>query len=246
MQKNKETILRNHHRVLERISEAAKSVGRDPAGIKVVVVTKGQPPEVIRTLTDIGVKDIGENRVDEAVPKIITFTEHPGVQWHMVGHVQSRKARQVCQHFNMLHSLDSIKLAQRLDRFAGEFKIVLPLLLQFNVSGEETKSGWLALYKNNWAEFLPEVEVVLQLPNLDVRGLMTMAPYSPNPEDARPMFVRLRELRDYLVGQFPDTSWDELSMGMSGDFEVGVQEGATILRIGTAILGERNYHKIRN
>jgi len=246
MQNKKGTILRNYHRVLERIGEVAKSVRRDPAGIKVVVVTKGQPPEVIQTLTDLGVKDIGENRVEEAVPKIITFNEHHGVQWHMVGHVQSRKARQVCQHFNMLHSLDSIKLAHRLDRFAGELKIVLPVLLQFNVSGEETKSGWLALHKNDWAELLPEVEVVSQLPNLDVRGLMTMAPYSPNPEDARPMFVRLRKLRDYLVEQFPETSWDELSMGMSGDFEVGVQEGATILRIGTAILGERNYHRIRN
>jgi hypothetical protein len=166
----------------------------------------------------------------------------------MIGHVQSRKARQVCEHFNLIHSLDRIKLANKLDRFAKEFQRVLPVLLQFNVSGEETKSGWAAYNEAGWSELLPEMENIIQMKNLEVRGLMTMAPFSQNPEEARPFFVKLRKLRDFLAKKFPETSWDELSMGMSGDYEVGVQEGATIVRIGTAIVeskafdsGERNY-----
>jgi hypothetical protein len=115
----------------------------------------------------------------------------------------------------------------------------LPVLLEFNVSGEETKSGWLAVNEADWAGLEPEIEAVLGLENLEIRGLMTMAPYSDNPEDARPAFVRLRRLRDHLAKRFPQASWEELSMGMSGDYEVGVQEGATFVRIGAAILGAR-------
>jgi pyridoxal phosphate enzyme (YggS family) len=238
---NKETnlIQENYRKVLQRIEKAAESVGRDPAEVKLVVVTKGRPLSVIRTLMEIGVKHLGENRVEEAIPKLMAFPNQIEVQWHMIGHVQSRKARQVCEHFSYFHALDRIKLARRLDRSSEEFNRVLPVLLQFNVSGEGTKSGWLADEENEWSRMLPEISEVIEMKNLNVQGLMTMAPYSQNPEDARPVFVRLRNLRDYLAAQFPQTKWDQLSIGMSGDYEVGVQEGATLVRIGTAILGER-------
>jgi uncharacterized pyridoxal phosphate-containing UPF0001 family protein len=126
-----------------------------------------------------------------------------------------------------------------LDRFAEQAGEILPILLQFNVSGEQTKSGWSASDPASWDQLLPEVEAVLQCRFLQVHGLMTLAPFSPDPEDARPSFVRLQKLRDYFAARFPDQDWAELSMGMSGDYQVAIQEGATLVRIGTAILGPR-------
>ena len=130
-----------------------------------------------------------------------------------------------------------MKLAEKLETSLAEAGVTLPVLLQFNVSSEETKSGWNASTESDWPALLPEIEEVLQFPHLDVQGLMTMAPYSTNPEDSRPHFVRLRKLRDFLAGRFPGPTWDQLSMGMSGDYQVAVQEGATLLRVGTAIMG---------
>ncbi len=241
MAEKKDVIFENYNKVLDRIGKAASSVGRDHEDVKLVVVTKLRSTDTVKKLIDFGVRNLGENRVEEAVPKIMAVAGQIGVQWHMIGHVQSRKARQVCEHFNLIHSLDRIKLANRLDRFAEEFERTLPVLLQFNVSGEAAKSGWAAYNEAGWSELLPEMEKIVQLKNLEVRGLMTMAPFSQNHEEARPFFVKLRKLRDFLMKKFPETNWDELSMGMSGDYEVGVQEGATIVRIGTAILGERIY-----
>ena len=157
----------------------------------------------------------------------------------MIGHLQSRKAELVCEHFNYLHSLDRLKLANRLNRFAAEKGVILPVLLQFNMSGEITKSGWQAVDESRWKDLVSELSSILQLPNLSVKGLMTMAPYGSDPEEARPVFVALRRLRDYLAEQFPQATWQELSMGMSSDYKVAVQEGATLLRVGSAILGTR-------
>jgi pyridoxal phosphate enzyme (YggS family) len=239
MSKEKNIILENYRKVVHRIEKAAESVERNPAEITLVVVTKGQPLSVVQTLIDIGVDHLGENRVEEGIPKVISLSSQSDIQWHMIGHVQSRKARQVCEHFNYFHALDRGKLAQRLDRSLEEFNRKLPVLLQFNVSGELSKFGWLAEDENEWHSLLPEISQILELKTLEVQGLMTIAPYSPNPEDARPVFARLRRLRDFLAMQFPQAKWDQLSMGMSGDFEIGVQEGATLVRIGSAILGER-------
>jgi len=237
----KEKILANYNIVQERIHKAAVSVGRDPAQVKLVVVTKGHTVEVIQTLIENGVTHIGENRVEEALPKMKALADQTSVQWHMIGHVQSRKAQQVCEHFNFFHAMDRLKLVYRLDRFSQEINRVLPVLLQFNVSGEETKSGWSAYDESGWESFLPDIAQVLELSHVDVQGLMTMAPYNQAPEDSRPVFARLARLRDFLACKFPSAKWDQLSMGMSGDFEVGIQEGATLVRIGTAILGERIY-----
>jgi pyridoxal phosphate enzyme (YggS family) len=234
-----ESMLHRYHQVQENITIAAQSAGRLSDQVRLVVVTKSHPVEQISKLAAGGVCDFGENRVEEALPKIEVLAEKPGLRWHMIGHVQSRKAQMIGGKFDLVHSVDRIKLANRLNRFSGEVGEKLPILLQFNVSGEQTKSGWSATDPASWDSLFPEVEAVLQCEFLQVHGLMTLAPYSTNPEDARPCFVRLRKLRDHLAARFPTQNWNELSMGMSGDYQVAVQEGATIVRIGTAILGSR-------
>jgi pyridoxal phosphate enzyme (YggS family) len=161
------------------------------------------------------------------------------IEWHMIGHVQSRKARDVCVHFDWVHSVDSLKLARRLERFSAEQESNLPILLECNVSGEESKFGFPAWEERQWGELLPEFEQIAKLPHLDLRGLMTIAPYLPEAEPARPFFRRLRRLQGYLLEEGIPGMWKELSMGMSGDFEVAIQEGSTMIRVGTAIFGER-------
>jgi pyridoxal phosphate enzyme (YggS family) len=237
---NADEIKQNYQRTLEKIAEAAQSVKRAPGEIRLVVVTKTHPVESIKTVIAAGATDLGENRVEEAEEKIPALSDHPGIQWHMIGHVQSRKAEAVCQYFAWLHSVDRLKLANRVSHFSLEMGRVMPVLLEFNVSGEESKSGWHAFDENVWPAILGEVGQIVSLPGIQVHGLMTMAPYNLDPEASRPVFVRLRRLRDYLAGQFPSVDFSQLSMGMSMDYEVGVQEGATMVRIGTAILGQRH------
>jgi pyridoxal phosphate enzyme (YggS family) len=173
--------------------------------------------------------------------KIQSLSQQSGVEWHMIGHVQGRKARLVADHFALLHSLDSVKLAQRLNRFAAEQNRVLPVLLEFNVGGEESKSGWHASDASTWNLLLPEIETVLDLAHLRVHGLMTMPPLETNPQDARRYFLSLRQLRDHLASAFPQVDWHELSMGTSADYPVAVEEGATLVRVGTAIVGARQH-----
>ena len=231
-------IQQNLVSVLEKIERAARDSGRDPNSVKLVVVTKKQPVDVMRVIIEAGATNLGENYAEEALAKIESLSGYL-INWHMIGHVQSRKAEIVCQYFDYVHSLDSIKLAERYDRLAGQYSRKLPVLLQFNVSGEGTKSGWDAWKKEQWELFLPDMERIVALDNLDLCGVMTMPPYTENPEDSRPFFRLLVELRAFLSNRFPHAKWDELSMGMSGDFEVAIQEGATWVRIGQAILGPR-------
>jgi pyridoxal phosphate enzyme (YggS family) len=226
-------------RVGEQIAEAAARSGRDPQAIRLVVVTKAQPLEVVRAAVEAGASILGENYAEEAEVKIIALKEKSEVEWHMIGHVQSRKADLVVGHFAMLHSLDSLKLAARLNRFCEIQGKVLPVLLEFNVGGEESKYGWPAWIKSRWPDLLPEIGQILQFSHLRVGGLMTMPPYFVESELSRPYFQHLRCLRDYLATQFHEANWHELSMGTSADFEVAVQEGATYVRIGQAILGPR-------
>jgi pyridoxal phosphate enzyme (YggS family) len=229
----------NYQRVLERIDRAAASAGRDPQDIRLVVVTKGHPVRVVREAVQAGASLLGENYVEEALPKIQACSDLPGLEWHMIGHVQSRKAQEVSEHFPWVHSVDSLKLARRLSHFSAHYGRSTRVLLECNVSGEETKFGWTASDPSAWKQLLPEFEQIAHLPNLNVTGLMTIAPFLPDPEDARPFFRRLRALRDYLSQCIPDVSWNDLSMGMSADYEVAIQEGATLVRIGQAILGPR-------
>ncbi len=223
---------------LEQIAVAARRAGRKPEEVRLVVVTKAQPLDVVQATIEAGVDLLGENYPEEAVEKIRSLP-NAGVMWHMIGHVQSRKADLVPGYFSMLHSLDSVKLANRLERFCVEGGHQLPVLLEFNVGGEESKFGWQAGDESRWSSFLPDIEAILSLPHLEVRGLMTMPPLAEDPEISRPYFRTLRRLRDFLAQRFPAVSWDELSMGTSIDYIVAVEEGATLVRIGTAIVGPR-------
>ncbi len=224
--------------ILDRISEAAAGAGRKLEGVRLVVVSKSQPLEVIRAAIAAGVSTFGENYAEEALGKIAALQETE-VEWHMIGHVQSRKADMIAGHFTMLHSLDSSKLAILLDRFCGDLKRTLPVLLEVNVSGEESKFGFPAWEEKRWSDLEPDIEKILALPHLSVQGLMTMPPFFDDPEQTRPYFQRLRRLQEHLAAHFPHAQWRELSMGTSVDFVAAVQEGATYVRVGTAILGPR-------
>jgi pyridoxal phosphate enzyme (YggS family) len=228
-----------YDQVRERIDAAARKVGRSPDSVRLVVVTKTHPLETIRAALEAGIRDLGENYAEEAVEKIQAVGPLDGLCWHMIGHVQSRKADLVAQNFNFVHSLDSLKLANRLERFAAEAGRVLPILLECNVSGEESKYGYPAYEQAQWQALSFEAQQIVQLPHLEIRGLMTMPPLYDDDEKTRPFFKKLRELRDNLSKQVPQAKWDELSMGTSADFTAAVEEGATLVRVGTAILGAR-------
>jgi pyridoxal phosphate enzyme (YggS family) len=171
--------------------------------------------------------------------KIQSLRAGSAVEWHMIGHIQSRKAKQVAGHFNLVHSLDGLKLAERLDRGAAGISNRLPVLLEFNLGGEETKYGWPARDEIAWEDLPEQISPVIELPHLEVRGLMAMPPMGGSAEASRPYFQRLRRLQEFLRRRFPRADWNELSMGTSADYEVAVQEGATLVRVGTAIVGPR-------
>jgi pyridoxal phosphate enzyme (YggS family) len=235
--------------VQRRIAEAAGRAGRDPSEITLVAVTKLFTADHIQAAYELGVRHFGENRVHEAAEKIPIVNqwleEHAlsPITWHMVGHLQSRKAKEAIQLFDVIHSVDSLKLAQRLDRLCQPEGKVMPILLEVNASGEESKYGFaLERWEDDEKQreqFFAIVEEILALPQVEVQGLMTMAPIVADPEEARPYFRRLRRLRDALAKRFPGEHWRHLSMGMTDDFEVAIEEGATMVRIGRAIFGER-------
>ena len=220
--------------VRERIAAAANSCGRDPDEVKLIAISKTHPTSVIRTVIELGASDLGENRVQEAEGKIAEIgREH--VRWHLVGHLQANKARRAVNLFEVIHSLDSLDLAQRLDRLcAEEGREKLSVLIQVDLGQEETKSGI------DESELTHMVEGLKSLTHLELIGLMTLPPFFDDTEQSRPFFRRLRELRDELEsrGAFGNRK-GELSMGMTHDFEIAIQEGATMVRIGTAIFGER-------
>lgn len=223
-------IARNLDRIRERIARAAESAGRRQEDIQLVAVSKTHPPETIRKAIHAGQAAFGENRVQDALPKIDALP--PETVWHFIGHLQSNKVRKALGRFALFHGVDNLDLARHMDRIAGELGLEARILLEVNVSGEESKFGFAP-------ETLPAaLEALIALPRLRIEGLMTMAPYAENPESARPHFARLRELRDALA-RTAGLPLPQLSMGMSGDFEQGITEGATIVRVGSAIFGER-------
>ena len=234
-----EAIRARYLQALDRIAAAARAAGRDPAGVRLVVVSKSQPLAVVEAAVAAGITRLGENYAEEGAMKIQSPGMRSDVEWHMIGHVQARKARPVARHFDMLHSLDSLQLAERLNRLLAEQARTLPVLLELNVGGEESKFGWTAHDESRWDQLLPEIAPIFTLPNLEVRGLMTMPPIATDAEASRPYFQKLRTLRDFLTRHMPGTTLTELSMGTSADYEVAAQEGATLVRVGTAILGPR-------
>lgn len=219
-----------------RLERAASGSHRAPEEITLIGVSKTQPVEMLKLALDAGLRDLGENRVQEADAKIEAVGRERA-RWHLIGHLQANKAKRAVMLFDLIHSLDSLALARRLDRMCAEAgRAELPVLIQVDLAGEETKTGVSV-------EELPQlVAAVTKAARLSLRGLMTLPPFFEEAERARPYFQRLRELRDALQsGQaFGATRGGELSMGMSHDFEIAIEEGATMVRVGTAIFGERN------
>lgn len=217
-------IRANVDTVRRRIEYACQRAGRSPAEITLVAVTKTVAPPAVAIALAAGISHLGENRVQEAVTKIeqlAALTPHP--TWHMVGHLQTNKARKAVEIFDVIQSVDSIKLAEVLSQRTQK---TLPILLEVNVAGEASKSGF------SIDEVAPALAAISGLPRLVIKGLMTIAPLVDDPEEVRPVFRKLRSLRDSL-------GLEHLSMGMTDDFEVAIEEGATMVRIGRAIFGER-------
>jgi len=210
---------------------AAFRAGRKAEDVTLVAITKAHPPEAIRAALASGLRDIGENRVEEFQEKV-GLLGREAATWHMVGHVQSRKAKQVAELADLVHSLDTLKLARRISDFASERGVRVPVLIQAKLSGEGTKSGF------GQDQMVEVVHECLELGGLEVRGLMTMAPFVEDEKTLRGTFKALRRIQEQAVS-LPGYRGRELSMGMTNDFELAVEEGSTMVRIGTALFGER-------
>jgi hypothetical protein len=225
----------NVAQVRERVAAACRRSRRGPDDVKLVAISKTFPPECIRAAYEAGLRDFGENRVQEAMAKRPVLSDL-SITWHLVGHLQTNKAKAARELFHWVHSVDSFRLAQKLDQAAvasGAGR--LPVLLEVNLGEEASKAGV------GESEIIPLAEQVSRLGTLEVRGLMVIPPFLDDPELVRPYFRRLRELAQEIESKnIPNLSMQELSMGMSHDFEVAIEEGATIIRVGTAIFGVRS------
>lgn len=225
--------------ILAEIHKTAAEINRDPNEITLIVVTKTHSVQSILEAYDAGIRDFGENYVEEAVGKMDELVAQDDINWHMIGHIQSRKTSQVVSRFATAQSIDRLKIARRLDEAARIHEKKFQVFLEFNVSGEESKFGWSAWDEARWHELSGSLTPIFIYSNLSVLGLMTMAPYSPDPEHSRKYFRKLRKLGVFLENSL-DVCLPMYSMGMSGDFQVAIEEGATHLRIGTAIMGNRS------
>ena len=235
-------IKTNLDAVQSKIAAAAERVGRDPESIKLVAVTKLMPLTVVESGYSAGLRCFGENYPEQAVEKILALKDYPDIEWHMIGHIQSRKTELVCRYFDKVHSVDRLKIARYLDRYCGEMGKTMPILIEVNLSGEESKSGFPAWHGDQWTELCVAVDEIVKLSNIEVQGLMTMPPLFEDPENSRPIYRKLNLLQGFLQDHFPGTCWEELSIGTSFDYEVGVEEGATEVRIGTELFGPRPSH----
>jgi pyridoxal phosphate enzyme (YggS family) len=223
-------LAENLNLIQQRIQAACERAGRDPASVTLLAVAKGQPPEAVSEAAKLGVMFIGENKVQEAKAKIPLCSGK--VRWHFIGHLQSNKCRDAVELFEMIQSVDSLALAQEISKRAEQAGKTMPILLEVNVAGEASKFG----YKPD--QMLAELAELNALPRIEVYGLMAVPPWSPVPENSRSHFRRLNELKTQAE-QVLGAPLPHLSMGMSGDFEVAIEEGATIVRIGTALFGTR-------
>ncbi|MEE4608723.1 MAG: YggS family pyridoxal phosphate-dependent enzyme [Desulfobacteraceae bacterium] len=231
------TIADNIAAVRARMARAARRSGRNPAEVALVAVSKTHPAGMVRQAWQAGVDTVGENYIQEAREKIAALADCP-LSWHFIGHLQSNKAKYAADLFDLIHGVDSLKLAREIDKQAAKIGKRQPVLIQVNISGEATKSG------TTEADALALVREAGRLEHVQVRGLMTMPPFFDQPERARPYFAVLRRLRDRIrTEEVAGVDMAELSMGMTGDFEVAIEEGATLVRIGTAIFGPREYRE---
>lgn len=226
-------VAANIRQIREILADAATRSGRSPADVRLMAVTKTVDDERIAAALRAGVDIIGENYVQEAKRKLETMGR--SCEWHLIGRLQTNKAKYAVRLFDMIHSVDRLELAAEIDRRAGAAGVVVKLLIEVNVAGEKTKSGVPI------AEAVGLIREIAPLPNLSIRGLMTMPPWFNDPEKARPYFRAVRELRDRIRSEgIPNVRMEELSMGMTVDYAIAVEEGATIVRIGRGIFGERS------
>jgi pyridoxal phosphate enzyme (YggS family) len=224
------TLAENLASIQDRIRAACDRSSRDPSSVTLLAVSKGMPPEKIREAADAGLGFFGENKVQEARAKIPLCPSR--LRWQMIGHLQSNKCRDAVHFFQMIHSVDSLALAEEINKWADKQAKTMPVLLEVNLAGESTKFGFKA------DQVLADLAALNALPKLEIHGLMTIAPWTQEPEKVRPIFRQLRELKARCEGLL-GAPLPHLSMGMSGDFEVAIEEGATIIRVGTSLFGPR-------
>ena len=229
-------ISENIKQVLDNVEKACRKANRPPESVKLVAVSKTKPNEMLQEAYDIGIRDFGENYVQELCDKIETMPKD--INWHMIGHLQRNKVKYIVGKVSMIHSVDSLRLAEEISREAVKKSCTIDILVEVNVAEEDSKFGITV-------ENAPNIiEEMAKLPGISIKGLMTSAPYVTNPEDNRIFFQKLRQLAvDIKDKNIDNISMDELSMGMTNDYTVAVEEGATIIRVGTAIFGERSYNK---
>ena len=230
------SVAENIERIREQIDSAVKRAGRTASEVTLMAVSKTFPVDSIREAYRAGIRVFGENRVQEFAGKVDALQDLSDAEWHMIGHLQTNKAAKAAELFSAVDSVDSLRLARKLNEAAAQLSKKLPVLIELNVGGEAAKTG---LDPES-----PELEAILsaapQLEHLAIRGLMTVPPFTDDPQQARPFFRKLRELRDQIAKRhLPSASMDVLSMGMSHDFEIAIEEGSTCVRVGTGIFGER-------
>ena len=229
-----QSIRENVAAIEAKIAAAAKRAGRNPEDILLLAVSKTKPVEMIQEAVDCGLTALGENKVQEIMEKFEPMGK--GVHWHLIGHLQTNKVKYIIDKVDMIHSVESLRLAQEIDKRAAAAKVIMDILVEVNIAGEESKFG---VRPEDTEVFLRELS---KFDNIHVRGLMTVAPFVNNPEENRVYFRKMRELLvDMNAKKLDNISMDVLSMGMTGDYEVAIEEGATIVRVGTGIFGERYY-----
>lgn len=227
-------ITENLEQVRKNIVEACKAVNRDPGEVTLISVSKTKPVSMLQEAYDAGSRDFGENKVQEIMDK---YPKLPSdIRWHMIGHLQRNKVKYIVDKVAMIHSVDSLRLAETIENEAAKHGVTVSILIEVNVAQEESKFG----LKTN--EVLPLVESIAKLPHINIKGLMTIAPYVEDPEENRMIFRQLKKLSvDIAAKNINNVTMSVLSMGMTGDYQVAVQEGATMVRVGTGIFGERDY-----
>lgn len=227
-------IRENLEQVRKNIEEACRAVGRDPSEVTLIAVSKTKPVPLLREAYDAGARCFGENKVQEIMDKYPQLPED--IQWHMIGHLQRNKVKYIVDKAAMIHSVDSLRLAEAIEQEAAKHEVQVPILLEVNVAEEESKFGL------KMDEVLPLIETVSGFPHIRILGLMTIAPYVEDPEENRDIFRQLKKLSvDIEAKNINNVNMSVLSMGMTGDYQVAVQEGSTMVRVGTGIFGERNY-----
>ncbi len=229
-------LKKNFQSVEARIQAACDRAGRSRKEVTLIAVSKTKPVEMLQTIYDAGSRDFGENKVQEMCDKIEQLPTD--IRWHMIGHLQTNKVKYIVGRVSLIHSVDSLHLAQEIEKQAAKLDVIVPILIEVNIAEEESKFG---IHKE---ETISLVREVAALPHIRIQGLMTIAPYVENPEDNRAYFRGIKQLSvDIARENIDNVSMDCLSMGMTGDYEVAIEEGATMVRVGTGIFGERNYNQ---